>query len=73
MPREDLSAFAPLLSDGAASVLGAAVLLQALDAEAAGVSTDPYAGIEVHRWRFGGHQLGCDIGLMVRSKTLAGS
>jgi len=54
--RDELIASGPLLSDDGSLVLGAAVLLEAPDADAAqGVlSADRYAGIEVHQWRFGG-------------------
>jgi uncharacterized protein YciI len=54
--RDELIASGPLLSDDGSLVLGAAVLLEAPDADGArGVhSADRYAGIEVHQWRFGG-------------------
>ena len=54
--RDDLIASGPLLSDDGSWVLGAAVLLEASDAAAARevLSTDRYAGIEVHHWQFGG-------------------
>jgi hypothetical protein len=53
---DNLIAAGTLLSDDGALVLGAAVLLEALDAgQAQGVlSTDRYTGVEVHRWRPGG-------------------
>jgi uncharacterized protein YciI len=57
LPRRDgLIASGPLLSDDAALVLGAAVLLESPDADSARevLSADRYAGIEVHQWRFGG-------------------
>ena len=46
----------PLLSDDGSLVLGAAVLLEAPDADAARdvLSVDRYVGVEVHRWRPGG-------------------
>ena len=52
----DLIAGGPLLSDDGSLVLGAAVLLEAPDAAGAreALSADRYAGIEVHRWQFGG-------------------
>jgi hypothetical protein len=45
-----------LLSDDGSVTVGAAVLLEAPDAEQAGevLPTDRYVGVEVHRWRFGG-------------------
>ena len=54
--RDELIASGPLLSDDGSLVLGAAVLLEAPDADGArGVlSADRYAGIEVYQWRFGG-------------------
>ncbi|RSM46335.1 hypothetical protein DMA12_11075 [Amycolatopsis balhimycina DSM 5908] len=54
--RADLIAYGPLLSDDGAAWLGTAVLLQAVDADAAGTVLTPgaYAAIEVHAWRFGG-------------------
>ena len=54
--REELIASGPLLSDDGSLVLGAAVLLEAPDADAAqGVlPADRYTGVEVHQWRFGG-------------------
>ena len=57
--RDELIASGPLLSDDGSLVLGAAVLLEAPDADGArGVlSADPYAGIEVHQWRFGGRPI----------------
>jgi uncharacterized protein len=56
LPRGDLISFGPLLSDDAATVLGAAALVEATDADAARQTLDPerYVGIEVHQWRFGG-------------------
>ncbi|MET7879746.1 YciI family protein [Micromonospora sp. DT68] len=54
--RDELIASGPLLSDDGSLVLGAAVLLEAPDADAARqvLSADRYTGIEVHQWRFGG-------------------
>lgn len=54
--RDELIACGPLLSDDGSLVLGAAVLLEAPDADDARevLSADRYAGIEVHQWRFGG-------------------
>ena len=54
--REDLIACGPLLSDDGSMVLGAAVLLEAPDDEAAREVLDParYVGIEAHEWEFGG-------------------
>jgi len=54
--RDDLIASGPLLSDDGSLLLGAAVLLEAPDAEGARaiLSPDRYVGIEVHQWRFGG-------------------
>lgn len=57
LPRGDeLIACGPLLSDDGAVMLGAAVLLEAPDADVARavLSADRYAGIEVHQWRSGG-------------------
>jgi uncharacterized protein YciI len=53
---DELIASGPLLSDDGSSVLGAAVLLAAPDADGARkvLSADRYVGIEVHQWRFGG-------------------
>ncbi|MFD6565835.1 YciI family protein [Micromonospora profundi] len=53
---DELIASGPLLSDDGSLVLGAAVLLEAPDTDAARevLSADRYAGIEVHQWRFGG-------------------
>jgi uncharacterized protein YciI len=54
--RDELIVSGPLLSDDGSMVLGAAVLLEAPDADDARevLSADRYAGIEVHQWRFGG-------------------
>ena len=53
---DELVAYGPLLSDDGGTWLGTAVLVRARDPDAArGVLTpDRYAGIEVHRWQFGG-------------------
>jgi uncharacterized protein YciI len=53
---DELIASGPLLSDDGSMVLGAAVLLEAPNADRAGevLSADRYTGIEVHQWRFGG-------------------
>jgi hypothetical protein len=54
--RDELIAYGPLLSDDGGTWVGTAVLLRALDADAARavLTADRYAGIEVHRWQFGG-------------------
>jgi uncharacterized protein YciI len=54
--RDELIASGPLLSDDGSLVVGAAVLLEASDADSAQeiLSADRYVGVEVHRWRFGG-------------------
>ena len=54
--RDELIAFGPLLSDNSATWLGTAVLLRALDPDAAAaiLTPDRYADIEVHNWQFGG-------------------
>jgi uncharacterized protein len=46
------------LSDDGSLVLGAAVLLEAIDADRARELLDPhrYTGIEVHQWQFGGRR-----------------
>jgi uncharacterized protein len=57
LPRSDeLIASGPLLSDDGSMVLGAALLLEAPDAESAGelLRARGYTGIEVHLWQFGG-------------------
>ena len=53
---DHLIAFGPLLSDDGAFVLGAAVLLEAPDAQAAErvLAGGRYDGVEVHQWRPGG-------------------
>ncbi len=55
-PRDELIAYGPLLSDDGEAWLGTAVLLRAPDAESARAVLRPgrYAGVEVHRWQFGG-------------------
>jgi uncharacterized protein YciI len=54
--RNDLIAGGPLLSDDGSLVLGAAILLEAADAERARevLPATRYVGVEVHQWRFGG-------------------
>ena len=54
--RDELIACGPLLSDDGSLVLGAAVLLEAPDADRAGevLPVGRYTGVEVHQWRFGG-------------------
>ena len=54
--RDELIACGPLVSDDGSLVLGAAILLEAPDADRARevLSADRFAGIEVHQWRFGG-------------------
>jgi uncharacterized protein len=54
--RDELIAYGPLLSDNGAIWLGTAVLIRARDPDAARaiLTADRYAGIEVHRWQFGG-------------------
>lgn len=54
--RDDLIACGPLLSDDGSLVLGAAVLVEAPDANSAHevLPADGYTGVEVHEWRFGG-------------------
>jgi uncharacterized protein len=44
------------LSDDGRVVLGAAVLLEAPHADGARevLAADPYVGVEVHEWQFGG-------------------
>ena len=56
--RDELIAHGPLLSDDGATRIGTAVLLRAPDPAAARavLSPDAYAGIEVHRWAFGGRR-----------------
>jgi uncharacterized protein YciI len=54
--RDEVIAGGPLLSDDGSLVLGAAVLLEAPDADGARdvLTADRYVGVEVHQWRFGG-------------------
>ncbi|MEV0776576.1 YciI family protein [Streptomyces sp. NPDC050433] len=52
----ELIAYGPLMSDDDTAWLGTAALLRAPDPETARAVLTPegYAGIEVHRWQFGG-------------------
>jgi uncharacterized protein len=54
--HDDLIAHGPLLSDDGSAWLGTAVLVRAPDADAARavLTSDRFAGIEVHDWQFGG-------------------
>lgn len=54
--RDDVAASGLLLSDDGSQVLGAAVLLDGLDADSArkALSAHRFTGIEVHQWRIGG-------------------
>jgi uncharacterized protein len=54
--RPELIAYGPLLSDDGVTWLGTAALLRALDPDTARAVLTPqrYAGVEVHRWQFGG-------------------
>ena len=54
--RDELIAYGPLLSDDGAAWLGTAALVRAPhpDAACAVLTRGRYAGIEVHRWQFGG-------------------
>lgn len=57
IPRDrDVIVSGPLLSDDGASVVGAALLVEAPDASTAlqVLSADSYVGLEAHLWRFGG-------------------
>jgi uncharacterized protein YciI len=56
--RDELIAYGPLLSDDGATWLGTAILVRAPDPDAARSLLTPgrYAGIEVHRWQFGGRE-----------------
>jgi uncharacterized protein YciI len=53
---DELIAYGPLLSDDGTTWLGTAVLLRAVDADAARavLTADRYAAVEVHDWAFGG-------------------
>jgi uncharacterized protein YciI len=53
---DGLIAYGPLLSDSGAAWLGTAVLVEAHDPGAARavLTSDRYAGVEVHRWDYGG-------------------
>jgi uncharacterized protein len=56
--RDELIAYGPLLSDDGTAWLGTAVLARAPDQDTARAILTPgrYAGIEVHRWQFGGRE-----------------
>ena len=56
--RDELIAYGPLLSDDGTTWLGTAALLRAPDPDKARAILTPgdYAGIEVHRWQFGGRE-----------------
>jgi len=56
--QDELIAYGPLLSDEGAAWLGTAMLVLAPDPDKArGILTpDRYAGVEVHRWTFGGRK-----------------
>jgi uncharacterized protein YciI len=56
--RDGLIAYGPLLSDDGASWVGTAVLLRAVDPDAARaiLTAAGYASIEVHDWQFGGRR-----------------
>ncbi|MEU9073736.1 YciI family protein [Kitasatospora sp. NPDC004745] len=58
LPRDELIAYGPLLSDDGADWLGTAALVRAAGpAEARAVlGPEPYADVEVHRWQFGGRE-----------------
>jgi uncharacterized protein YciI len=53
---DGLIAYGPLLSDSGAAWLGTAVLVEAPDpgTARAALAGDRYAGVEVHRWDYGG-------------------
>jgi uncharacterized protein YciI len=55
-PHDGLIVAGTLLSDDGTRVLGAAILLEAVDADGACavLPADRYAGVEVHQWRAGG-------------------
>ena len=54
--HDELIAYGPLLSDDGEAWLGTAVLVRAAnpDTARAVLTSDRYAGIEVHNWQFGG-------------------
>lgn len=56
--RDDLIAYGPLLSDDGTAWLGTAALVRARDAAAARavLGDEPYDGVEVHLWEFGGRR-----------------
>jgi uncharacterized protein YciI len=56
--RDDLIGYGPLLSDDGATWLGTAALVRAPDPGTARtfLTSDLYAGIEVHAWEFGGRR-----------------
>jgi uncharacterized protein YciI len=56
--RDDLIGYGPLLSDDGATWLGTAALVRAPDPGTARtfLTSDLYAGIEVHEWEFGGRR-----------------
>ncbi|EYT79910.1 hypothetical protein CF54_28505 [Streptomyces sp. Tu 6176] len=56
--RDDLIAYGPLLSDDGTAWLGTAALVRARDAAAARavLGDQPYDGVEVHLWEFGGRR-----------------
>ncbi|MFF1487836.1 YciI family protein [Streptomyces sp. NPDC058319] len=56
--RDDLITYGPLLSDDGTAWLGTAALVRARDAAAARavLGDEPYDGVEVHRWEFGGRR-----------------
>jgi uncharacterized protein YciI len=57
-PTLGSDAYGPVLSDDGATWLGTAVLVRAPDQHVARAILTPgrYAGIEVHRWQFGGRE-----------------
>ncbi|MFH8219289.1 YciI family protein [Streptomyces sp. NPDC018057] len=56
--RDDLIAYGPLLSDDGTAWLGTAALVRARDAATARavLGDEPYDGVEVHLWEFGGRR-----------------
>jgi uncharacterized protein len=56
--QDELIAYGPLLSDDGAAWLGTAALVRAPGQDTARAVLTPgrYAGIEVHRWQFGGRR-----------------